>query len=655
MLSLQVVGKQMTFEIKERDAAGRLCQFTTKHGRVTTPNLLPVINPNKMIISTAEMKKRFGIEILITNSYIISKDPALRKKALESGVHNLIDFQGSIMTDSGTFQSYVYGDVHLDPVEIVRFQRNIGSDIGTILDVFGTPGITKDEAAKGVNETIVRAKKSISEKGEMLLACPVQGSVYPELREDCARQLSSLDADFFPIGGVVPLMENQRYTDLVRCILAAKRGLDPSKPVHLFGAGHPLVFPLAVALGCDFFDSSAYAKYAQDGRLIFPWGTEKFNELREIPCCCPICSDSTVSELQHLDEKERTVQFALHNLYVSFAELKTIREAIRAGWVWELVEQRASTNPFLAEALHVLREPDHRNWLEHYEPTSKKTAMFFTGPQTMYRPAIYRYHTRLFSRFELLFDTTMVLPEGTKPYSMFYAQKVKEILRKKNVNFVVDSSLGPVPLELDEMYPLAQSVFPATLDKETKAIIRQVFKRFLKNTTVIHWDANTTVQPEKSRTAMFDFDKRRISAVADMQFGHGAATALFQGKLTIIKSKRTGKIRNIICDGRHVVSMRAEDGLFTLKLEGGSRLHTGFKYPLLRVIVSNDAVPFVKEGKSVFAKFVIDCDPDLRPFDECVIVDKDDSFLAIGRVILTRDEMLSFHHGMAVKTRESIQ
>ncbi|DAC72153.1 MAG TPA: tRNA guanosine(15) transglycosylase TgtA [Thermoplasmata archaeon] len=644
----------MTFEIKERDAAGRVCQFTTKHGSVTTPNLLPVINPNKMIITPKEMKKRFGVEILITNAYIIHKSPALKELALQSGVHKLIDFNGSIMTDSGTFQSYVYGDVTLDPVEIVQFQRDIGSDIGTILDVFGTPGQTKDEATKGVKETIERAKKSTPHKREMLLACPVQGSVYPELREHCARQLSALDADFYPIGGVVPLMENQRYADLARCILAAKRGLDPSKPVHLFGAGHPLIFSLAVALGCDFFDSSAYAKYANDGRMIFQWGTEKFDDLTELPCCCPVCSKYTVSELKALDASERTVQLALHNLYISFAELRTIRAAIQGGWLWELVEQRASANPFLSEALQVLREPDHVAWLEHYEPTSKKTAMFYTGPQTIYRPTIYRYHTRLLTRFEPLFKTTVLFPEGTKPYSMFYSQELKNILRQKNVNCVVHSTIGPVPFELDEMYPLAQSVFPATVDQETKEIVQHAVERFLKDTDVIQWEHCLMLEEDKSHTLDIDFDKRRISAVSDMQFGRGASEALLSGKITIIKSKRTGKIRNIICDGHHVLSMRAEDGLFTLKLQGGHRLHKSFKHPLLRVVVIDDAVPFVKEGKSVFAKFVADCDPDLRPYDECLIVDKNDTLLAVGRTLLNRDEMLSFHQGMAVKTRESI-
>jgi 7-cyano-7-deazaguanine tRNA-ribosyltransferase len=645
----------MTFEIKERDAAGRLCKFTTKHGAVTTPNLLPVINPNKMIITPKEMKKRFNTEILITNSYIIYKDVKLRKQALEQGVHKLIDFSGSIMTDSGTFQNYIYGDVKLDPLEIVRFQRDISSDIGTILDIFGTPSQTKEEAEQGVTETITRAKKSITEKGDMLLACTIQGSVYPDLRESCAQQLSALDADFFPIGGVVPLMENQRYSDVVRCILAAKQGLDPSKPVHLFGAGHPLIFSLAVALGCDFFDSSAYAKYANDGRMIFQWGTEKIDELTELPCCCPVCSKYTASELRTLDIMERTLQLALHNLYVSFAEIKTIRTAITGGWLWELVEQRASANPSLNDALRVLREPKHLHWLEHYEPTSKKSALFYTSPQTIHRPTIYRYHTRLFTRYEPMSKTTIVFPEGTKPYSMFYSREIIDILKKKNVNFVVDSHLGPIPFELDEMYPLAQSVFPEIIDQETRENAQQVVERFFKNKRVIRWDEHTTIEAKKPLKQNINLDVRRISAVAAMQFGRGASKVLLNGEITIIKSKRTGKIRNVICDGSHVISMRANDGLFTLKIDGGRRLHKGLKYPLLRVVTTDDAEPFIKEGKSVFGKFVKDCDSDLRPFDECLIVNENDTLLAVGRTLLNPEEMLAFRNGMAVKTRESIK
>lgn len=646
----------MTFEIKERDASGRICKFTTKHGAVTTPNLLPVINPNKMIIPPKDMKQRFGTEIIITNSYIIHKDTRLRNQAIEQGVHRLVDFDDSIMTDSGTFQSYVYGDIAVDPIEIIRFQRNIGSDIGTILDIFGTPQQTKTEAEHGITETIRRAKKSIPEKGDMLLACTVQGSIYPFLREQCARELSALNADFFPIGGVVPLMENQRYTELVQCILASKKGLDPSKPVHLFGAGHPLIFPLAVALGCDFFDSSAYAKYAADDRLIFPWGTEKLDELSELPCCCPICSRYTAKELKTLDAKERTLQLALHNLYVSYAEIKKIRAAITGGWLWELVEQQATANPAILDALRELRKPENLVWLEQNEPTSKKTALFYTGPHTIHRPTLYRFHTRLFNRYRFVYKTMIVLPEGRKPYSAFYSKEISSILKKNNVHFLVCSHLGPVPVELDEMYPLAQSVFPELVDQETEQQVKSLIEKFLHNKKVLNLnEVKKKLKPKPQSKGSVNMDILRISAVADMQFGKGAAEALFSGNITVMKSKKTGKIRTVICDEDHILSARADDGLFTLKLAGGRRLHRFFKYPLLRVVITDDAVPFVKEGKSVFPQFVKDCDPALRPLDECLIVTQQDQLIAIGRILLNQTEILAFHHGVAVKTRESEQ
>ncbi len=100
--------------------------------------------------------------------------------------------------------------------------------------------------------------------------------------------------------------------------------------------------------------------------------------------------------------------------------------------------------------------------------------------------------------------------------------------------------------------------------------------------------------------------------------------------------------------------MRAEDGLFTLKAHGAKLLHRYFKKPKLRVVIEEDAIPFVKECKSVFAKFVVECDSELRPYDECLIVDEKDNLLAVGRILLNRDEMLSFDYGIAVKTRDAV-
>jgi len=646
----------MKFELRDRDAAGRICRLTTDHGIVITPNLMPVINPNKMLITPKEMKKLFGTEIIITNSYIIKKDEKLRKKALEQGVQEIIDFDGPVMTDSGTFQSYVYGDLKLDPIEIVEFQRDIGSDIGTILDVFGTPDQTKSKAEQGMKETIKRAKLSVNVKGDMAIACTVQGSIYPELREKCANELSKINADFFPIGGVVPLMENQRYSDVIRSILSSKKGLDPSKPVHLFGAGHPLIFPLAVALGCDLFDSSAYVKYANDGRMIFHWGTEKLEDLSELPCSCPVCSTQSATELKKLNKKNRILAIAKHNLYVSFAEIRKIRNAIVNGKLWELVERRANSNPYLLEALKELRIKKNKDFLEQFEPISSEKALFYTGEQTIHRPIVHRCHNRLFNRYKPNGNTTIVFREGGKPYSAYYSEQIKNIFKRNcRVNVLIDSHLGPIPLELDEMYPFAQSIFPDKTDEKTVKTVKKIFKEFIKEKDIILWKGYKTLEELKpSKNKCLDFDIIKITSISDMQFGKGAGKALINGKVKTVKSKKTDKIRNIYQNDKHILSMRAPDGMFTLKIEGARVLHKLFKYPKLRVIVNDDAVPFIKDGKSVFAKFVEDCDPELRPFDECLIVDNNDNLIGNGRCLLNRLEMLSFNYGMAVKTREHI-
>jgi 7-cyano-7-deazaguanine tRNA-ribosyltransferase len=451
-------------------------------------------------------------------------------------------------------------------------------------------------------------------------------------------------------------MENQRYSELIKCIIASKKGLDPSKPVHLFGAGHPLIFPIAVALGCDFFDSSAYAKYADDGRMIFPWGTEKLEDLIDLPCCCPVCSNYTLFELKQLNEKERIKEIAKHNLYVSFTEIKRIRNAITQGNLWELVERRANSNPYLFEALRQLSIKEHNEFLEQFETISKDKALFYTGIHTVNRPIINRCHKRLFDRYKLSQEKIVVFTERGKPYSVYYHKQIKKIFKKNsNINLLVDSNLGPVPLELDEMYPFAQSVFPTETDKETKELIKKLFNKFIKNKKIIYWKGNKTLKEIKSiNKKVENFDIKRISAVSDFQFGRGAGKALLKGEVKVVKSKKTGKIRNVYCDGKHILSIRATDGFFTLKINGAERLHNFFKYPRLRVIVKDDAVPFIREGKSVFAKFVIDCDSELRPFDECLIVNKKDDLIGVGRCILNRIEMLSFNYGVAVKTREQI-
>src|SRR5438552_3390936 len=284
------------FEIRERDGLARIGLLETGHGRVATPTLAPVVNPNRPIIPPGDLATRFGAQILITNAYILGKSPA-RDSIVRDGIHAFLGFPGAVMTDSGAFQSHVYGDVDVTNAEVVGFQKAIRTDFGTMLDVFSEPDHDSTRAAKDVDETIRRAQEAVSLRGDMALVGAVQGGLHPDLRERCAKSVSSLDVAVCAIGGVVPLLEAYRFRDLVRVIVASKKGLDPSKPVHLFGAGHPLVFPIAALLGCDLFDSASYAKYARDGRMLFPDGTRRASELRESGCPCPVCTDHAMKEI----------------------------------------------------------------------------------------------------------------------------------------------------------------------------------------------------------------------------------------------------------------------------------------------------------------------------------------------------------------------
>src|SRR2546421_6418185 len=301
------------FEVRERDGLARIGVLETAHGRVATPTLAPVVNPNRPIIPPGDLATRFGAQILITNAYILGKSPG-RDAIVRDGVHKFLGFPGAVMTDSGAFQSHLYGDVDVTNAEVIAFQKAIHSDFGTMLDVFSEPGHDHNRAAKDVDETVRRAQEAASLRGDMALVGGGHGGLRAGVRERCAGSVSSLDVAVCAIGGVVPLLEAYRFRDLVRVIIASKKGLDPAKPVHLFGAGHPLVFPLAALLGCDLFDSASYAKYARDGRMLFPDGTRRASELRESGCPCPVCTDHAMKEIA-----EDEALLAEHNLHTCFA------------------------------------------------------------------------------------------------------------------------------------------------------------------------------------------------------------------------------------------------------------------------------------------------------------------------------------------------
>ena len=695
----------MNFEIKYKDAMGRVGILKTPHGNIKTPALMPVIHPGKQTLDV----KKFGAEIVITNAYIMYKNEDLRAKVLEEGVHKFIDFPGPIVTDSGSFQLSVYGDIDVTNREIIEFQEAIGTDIGTSLDIPTPPFVKRERAERELEITLERAKEALDVRDKLLLNSVVQGSTFPDLRSRCADEIGSMGFDVYPIGAVVPLMESYKYSDLLDVVMASVTHLPESQPRHLMGAGHPMVFAFAVAMGCDLFDSAAYILYAKGDRFMMPTGTYKLENLVEMPCSCPVCNSYTPEDLKGMEKDKRMKLIAQHNLHISLAEIRTIRQAIVDGNLMELVEQRCRSHPYLLDGLRNFKK--YTSNFEEYDPASKNSAFFYSGPESLARSEIYR-HLKKMERLPSK-ENLLLLPRSRKPYSKsirndlgdFYKvqkdgsnsnepetsevkmksseseSKTSEVEGKTSENnlnnpennlkpeniwdnlqvAVVDVPFAVIPLEIDEVYPLAQNESPLVNDLDSLKFVKNQVKKYIEgfNNVIINEKVLKTFDLD-FETEYYDLDplkinitdKEKVKYIADYQFGSGSGNALFKGDIKIIKSKKTGKIRHVYDGETLIATLRASDGVFVLDREGARRLHSHLEYPKNRVAVNADAEPFAKEGKSIFAKFVIDCDINIKSNEEVLIVNQNDDLIAFGKAILCGREIMNFNTGQAVKTRK---
>ncbi|ELY62313.1 tRNA-guanine transglycosylase, partial [Natronobacterium gregoryi] len=228
---------------------------------------------------------------------------------------------------------------------------------------------------------------------------------------------------------------------------AAKRGLGADAPVHLFGAGHPMMFALGVVMGCDLFDSAAYALYARDDRYLTVRGTRQLADLEYLPCSCPVCTSHSPDDLRSLSDRDREEELAAHNLHVTFAEIRRIKQAIRAGNLLELVEQRARAHPTMLDGYRTLL--DHAAQLEQVDPVSKG-AFFYTSHESARRPEVLRHHRRL-ARLET-------------PDSLFLTEGEPVRGDDFDCSWRVEPPFGPFPRALSKSYPLTAEV-PARTDR----------------------------------------------------------------------------------------------------------------------------------------------------------------------------------------------
>ncbi|HVP96135.1 tRNA guanosine(15) transglycosylase TgtA [Methanoregula sp.] len=439
----------ITFESLDSDIAGRTGKLGAGKRIIKTPALLPVINPHLMLVSPKELRT-MGVEALITNAYIFSQSRQYSERVREEGLHKLLDFDGLIMTDSGSFQLSVYGQVSFTNVQTLTYQRDIGSDIWVPLDIPTSPDADRATAERELAITMERLREAKELFGDDApLAGPVQGGIFPDLRVRAGKEVGDLGFSFCPIGAVVPLMEAYRYRDLVEVVMAAKSTLPRSACVHLFGAGHPAMFALAAAMGCDLFDSAAYALYAKEGRYLTAHGSFKIDELTDLPCACAVCRSHTAEELR--TAKDRTRLLAHHNLAVTLAEIARIRQAIADGTLWELVDDRCRNHPQLLTGYRRLlsRAAD----LEPYDRATKRR-FFYRGDESCARTEVLRYQRQL-DRVRLGKNVLVACDNKER-------EGYDDILFFK-------PPFGPYPQALKETFPVGPSEIP----EWDEAMVRQ--------------------------------------------------------------------------------------------------------------------------------------------------------------------------------------
>jgi predicted RNA-binding protein (TIGR00451 family) len=295
-----------------------------------------------------------------------------------------------------------------------------------------------------------------------------------------------------------------------------------------------------------------------------------------------------------------------------------------------------------------------------------------------------------------------------QPRSKPFGAGIPGPLDPEQDHFIING-LGPTPLGLDECYPFAQSLIPRLedLDRghmgwvgETKDVLlaahdmmpgipgpglpgENIDRGVLQVMRTADWQfglgagAVLTGQatPEAVREALDSVplpasatahasepaaahapdagDLQQVTLAYLRARGDAVAAAMTQkSPLRCDRSRKTHKLRTAHLGDDHVLSLRAGDGLFTLKPEGATLLHAALPAPAMRVVVDDDSVAFNRAGKSVFAQFVLSMDAALRPGDECLVVDGKDQLIGLGQALMAPNEVGDFDHGMAVKVRD---
>jgi queuine tRNA-ribosyltransferase len=354
---------------KEKHTKARLGKFSTKHGDIETPIFMPVGTQATVKAMTPEELKEIGSQIILSNTYHLHMRPGSELIKNAGGLHKFMNWDKPILTDSGGFQVFSLGDLrkiteegvhfqsHIDgsrhflsPEEAVRIQTNLGSDIMMAFDECPPFPATYEYVKNSVERTsrwANRCKEAHKNTENQALFGIVQGSNYPDLREQSAKDLVELDFPGYAIGG---LSVGEPKEIMYEVLDYTVPFLPENKPRYLMGVGSPDALIEGVIRGIDMFDCVLPTRIARNGTAFTAKGQisiknakykEDFTPLDD-ECDCYTCKNYSRAYLRHLYKANEILSarlFSYHNLHFLLKLMERIREAIKEDRLLEFKEE----------------------------------------------------------------------------------------------------------------------------------------------------------------------------------------------------------------------------------------------------------------------------------------------------------------------------
>jgi len=372
----------MTYELITTDGKARRGRLTFDRGTVETPAFMPVGTYGTVKGMKMEEVAETGAEIILGNTFHLMLRPGTDIIEQHGGLHDYVNWDKPILTDSGGFQVFSLGKMRKITEEGVRFsspvngekimltpersmevQRSLNSDVVMIFDECTPYPATHKESQDSMELSLRWAQRSKDAHGDSLNALfgIVQGGMYEDLREVSVNGLKAIGFDGYAIGG---LSVGEPKEDMIRILDHTAPLIPENKPRYLMGVGKPEDLVEGVRRGIDMFDCVMPTRNARNGHLFVNDGVIKIRNAShktdtgplDPTCDCYTCKNYSRAYLHHLDKCREILGSqlnTLHNLHFYQKVMQGLRDAIEQGKLDAFVEEfyalRGKPVPPLAE------------------------------------------------------------------------------------------------------------------------------------------------------------------------------------------------------------------------------------------------------------------------------------------------------------------